>query len=343
MDSRWRPLGLAPLVCALLGVLVGPRGAAADDEISHRRERVSQMTPAEKEQLQRRREQFLSLPSGDREKLRDLATAIDSDPNGAALRDTLARYRQWLKSLSPAEQLSLEGLSPAERIERIRQIQQEQKKEEATIAGEATPRRALTPSDLKTIATWIDGHVWSRREQVLAVVSPEQRNRINKMPEKQQRRAILEAAWVQSRKGAIKLFPPAEFKKLVEQLSPAAQDEFRAAQQKKTVRALMMDWTRMTMADRIGRSPAGGRGPGPFMQRELERFLREELSAEEQERFSQMPPERKWRQLHRLYIERTPKAAENAADDPPAADAPAASGDSPAAANVGGERATSGS
>jgi hypothetical protein len=113
---------------ALLGCLVLAAPARAQESAAQRQQRIESMSPAAKRELLRQQEKFDALPLAEQERLRELHRQLSdpSNPDAPALRRVLHEYSEWLKTLSTADRRELLDLAPAERIERIKQVQNEQ-------------------------------------------------------------------------------------------------------------------------------------------------------------------------------------------------------------------------
>jgi hypothetical protein len=116
--------GFGLLIVCLLSLIPG-RIARADEPFASRRQRIEKMDSAQKEQILRRHKQFHAFKPEDREQLRNLHRDIENDPDRDELRRVLDRYYDWLKTLSSYQLMELRKLSPEERIERIKVLQQE--------------------------------------------------------------------------------------------------------------------------------------------------------------------------------------------------------------------------
>ena len=104
-----------PLLIGLLG-RCSPRSARAIDALAERRQQIESLSADQKEELRVKFAKFEALSSDEQEQLRRLHEQLDSDPQGNQLRRTLARYHEWLKSLSPSDRADLLVLPPTERL-----------------------------------------------------------------------------------------------------------------------------------------------------------------------------------------------------------------------------------
>ena len=121
------------MVCWL--VLIAGQMARADEPLASRQEQIEDMDLVQMEQLLQRHKQFHAFKPEERERCRSLDRAIENDPDGDELRRVLDRYYDWLKTLSSYQLMELRKLSPEERIERIKTLQQEQGLQERRRSG----------------------------------------------------------------------------------------------------------------------------------------------------------------------------------------------------------------
>ncbi len=86
------------------------------------RRRIEGMSPAEKERLRARREQFAALDAAEQTHLRRLHEDLAADPEAEALWAVAERYFEWLKPLPPFVRAELLALPPVERVERVERL-----------------------------------------------------------------------------------------------------------------------------------------------------------------------------------------------------------------------------
>ena len=87
-----------------------------------RRAYIEGLTPHDRKDLSERRERFLALTPDARQRMGNLDRELAADPRAAELREVLARYGQWLLTLSLDVRAELRGLKPEERLARISQL-----------------------------------------------------------------------------------------------------------------------------------------------------------------------------------------------------------------------------
>jgi len=119
------------------GQTVKPPTAAAETPLA-RRERVEQMTPQEKDQLNRKAGRFFELPLDEQRQLRALHEAIQQHPQRDELYRVMFSYYDWLKTLTAGEPTDLHQLGPEERLAKIKQIE----------------GKRLTNEDRQAVETW---------------------------------------------------------------------------------------------------------------------------------------------------------------------------------------------
>ncbi len=116
------------LIFAVFLVLVCGDTARADEPSEARRERIENMDAAQKEQLSQRHKQFHDdFDKQERERFRELHRDVEHDPDCDELRRVMDRYYAWLKTLSSYQLMELRKLPAQERIERIKELQQQQR------------------------------------------------------------------------------------------------------------------------------------------------------------------------------------------------------------------------
>jgi hypothetical protein len=285
---------------AVATVLSVASAAAAADDMASRRLQVSQMTPAEQQELLRKQEQFAALPLEEQDRLRALQAAIDTDAHADRLRQVLKNYHEWLKTLSPAERAELAELAPEDRVKRIKQLQQRQRvaRQEAQLA------EVLSVKDMQAIIRWTENILWEHRDKVLEQLPPEWRKRLEKEDQQKQRRQLLLAASFSSRRSGLHplaLVKPADIEELTARLSDPAKQELAKATDLAEQRKVVRGWIGASM-HRL--EPWQGRRklPPPADQ-ELADFFQNELRPPQRDRLLKMPNEQMREELRRMYFE----------------------------------------
>lgn len=118
----WSGVGLVVVIAIplLLAAALHDPTAAAN------RRTIAAMTEAEREELERKYQEYLALPEAERRKLRELHKALQQDP---ALSQTRARYEEWSNTLSPWERLALRDEQNVEsRLEIVREAREDQER-----------------------------------------------------------------------------------------------------------------------------------------------------------------------------------------------------------------------
>lgn len=289
----------AALALAMVVVCTGATPIERQELLS-RQAKVEALSPAEKQQLERNEQRFAALPAAEQDHLRKLADDLESDPAEAHLKQILARYHEWLKTLSPGQRAELLELPIAERVERIKQIKEQQARHRprkpANVEG-------LSPDDLPKIAHWFDDSIWARRQEIIKTLGPETAEKLEQMPEQERRRYLAFSVWGRLHRWDGDLSPllMAETAKLVDQLSPAAAAKFNATPEAER-RQLIRQWLRAAFTDRMERMGPGRKMPLASNE-EIEAFFEESLSAGEREWLLNMPRDEMQRELRRLYVQ----------------------------------------
>jgi len=264
-NLRWRMTFCVLLAAASL-LLVG----ATEEELARRRQRIEQMTPAEKAELARKQDRFFRLPREKQEQLRQLHERLDAQSDGEALRDVMRRYCDWLDTLLPYARNELEKLPVAQRVESIKQ-------------------RRYLGQDTRAVREWGKAHferlgLTPRKlfsDWMVQIRSPEQR-RMMHSPEKAE-------SW------RVKFFrlEEADLSTLRDQFSPATRewfDKLSPEQQRRRVAAMLVEAMRRD------------RPPEVVGEEQLaEFFTSKSLSDEQREQLLRMPGDEMHSALVRLY------------------------------------------
>jgi len=132
------------------------------DHVRAHRERIANMTQAERERLRRRADRYFEeLTESDRQRLRQLHRDLQTHPNADELKRVMQKYNEWLASLSAYEQKELrDRLENAQTLEDKRQIVEEfqQKQDEERYV------RSLDDRSRKILLREPD---WKKRRQMI--------------------------------------------------------------------------------------------------------------------------------------------------------------------------------
>jgi hypothetical protein len=171
-------------VALLLGA--GTGGDKGSRLAQHRRE-IAQMTPAQRTQLDRNYRLFLEMSPESQQRYRELHQQLQAAENAEALRITLDRYRNWLKTLSPFQREELRAISDLdERIDRVRELKEQQATPEPL--SEEDPRLSredlaamidAIAKDLSIASAELDGKTeWQRSMFVLNSLAQSKRDQL---------------------------------------------------------------------------------------------------------------------------------------------------------------------
>jgi hypothetical protein len=261
-----------------------------DDVLADRRQRVEQMSPAEKQELWELQQRFYRLDPEQRDRLRQLHAEMENQPEAERLRAIMARYANWLKTLPAGERAELLSLPPEERIAQIRAIVQRQ----ATSQMRYLVADELSDRDLAAIVFWMKDIVRRREPEILQKLPMLPRGMLDAMGPEQRVETMVRAIHQRFGLRPDLLRPTAEdIQRLKEQLSPAAVGRMEQAREEGQLTELAENWIRAALA--------GRRGGPPVDRAELERFYREELDEDEREFLESLPRERMHSRLMLLY------------------------------------------
>lgn len=267
---------------------------AEADELQMRRQRLEAMSAEEKDALRRKKERFERLPEAEQQRMRELHAALANHENGDKLKDVLARYNQWLKTLPSAERAKLLGLPADERIEQIKLLRQQQVNKTYGLLGE----KQEPPGDLVKLFLWANMFVRRHEREILAELPPQYREQIALADPRRRQRMLLSAViGLMGRRPSQRLPQPSvqEMEQLKDALSPQAKKMLE--NEPDAARRIMMvqRWLQVAVFARL---------LPPIEDGALRRFFNEELTDVEREKFDQLSPDQRQRQLRRLYYMR---------------------------------------
>ncbi len=266
--------------------------ARADDTEAARRRRIENMSNAEKEQLRQRRERFKKLDPAEQERLRQLHRRLQADPKAEQLRRVMNGYCTWLKELPLDRQAELRALEPAQRIERIKQLREEE-------AGR--PKR----EDIEGLFRWLEQYVSKNEARILESMPEPFREKMAELDSGRRRRWLTWMTWGRWQMGRSVKPRSATDDDLAELRSNLSDDARKRLESEPAEKQwqTVADWLRTALRHRMAsrRFEAPMR---PELQKELDDFFEHELSPEEQERLLNLPGEEMQRALRWAYLSR---------------------------------------
>ena len=180
-SSRWR-LGLVAVMAASAAAW-----CAADETVEQRRARIEQMSPEARRQLFEDWRRFESLPREERDQLRQLHNDIEAHQNREELERVMKAYYDWVSDLPDFDRAELARLSPAERVAKVVELQQQQQRRgfrgrpggsfgHGVFAGK-TGIPILSPEDVEAVRKWILRYAVDRRRELAAALTREAREK----------------------------------------------------------------------------------------------------------------------------------------------------------------------
>ena len=344
-EKGWgtRPAAPVPALVwlAVIGVGVLWVGVLrAEESPEARRARIENMDAAEQEQLLRSRERFAGLEPAERERLRRIHREIDDDPHAGKLRVVMHRYYEWLKTLTPYQRAELRELPPAERIERIKQLRQEQADRHGRWARLVEGSRSEqikrlfqnrghkggkrpNPQDVEGLLRWV-GECGTRYGPRYLEGLPEARRKqlegqLAKFKDAARRRGMLGIIWLRSHlEDPEGLSPEGEraLSDLRSKLSPATRQRLEALPADEQWRT-MAGVLRLVVLHHYVARRVGPSVPPVVNEEELSGFLEKELSPAMRDRLLSLPPEEMRQRLVEMYLRsKWPESSARSPDRP---------------------------
>jgi hypothetical protein len=134
-------------------VLIGQVDLASSPEDSRRdnQQRLASMSDEELSELKSHKQRFDALSPSEQDQLRQLHAQLSNHPQEAQLRVVLDRYYEWLKTLNATERAELLSLTSDQRIDRIRELRQEQRGERFSLVIDE-----LSADDRTKLFQWVE-------------------------------------------------------------------------------------------------------------------------------------------------------------------------------------------
>jgi hypothetical protein len=269
------------------------RGNGAAKTFDERRAWIEALSPADKEQLQRRFERFQALSPAEQPRLIELHAALEHSPDAAQLRQTMFGYSEWLKAQPLYRRADLAELGPQQRVERVRKFLDEDAQAKA---------RDPSPKDREKALQWLDRYAAKHEKRLLDLLPPDRRGQTERIPAQFRPRAlawtVLER-WQAGSAGKPSPLGEAELAELRAELSPELR---RTLESKPTAdqARIIGGWVRREMWGQWG----GRRAPSADEEK-LVQFFEQDLSNEERDRLLGLSGEEFQAELRRMYFMRS--------------------------------------
>jgi hypothetical protein len=249
------------------------------------------LNPEQRAELSRKRTRFEGLKPAVQERLRTLHRELVADPHSERLYQVLVRYQQWLKTPTSSQRAELAGLSPPDRLDRIRHLRQDQERRRFV---ELSDKSNFNPDDASVVMQWLGDYLEHHADDLIRRVPPHIRGFLQGQSDPQRRRRALGFAVLRfGDQMELPVPSPQEFEELALQLSPKLAKELRSVKDADTKSQLVRGWLRARMLSATA--------PPPVSEEDLVVFYTEELPPEEQERLERLPAHEMHDQLEQIY------------------------------------------
>lgn len=242
-----------------------------------RRAWIEELAPSQKAQLETQFRRYQRMDEADREQLQSLVQNITDAQDRSELEATLAGYSRWLKRRSPGEQAELRRLPTDERLERVRQLAN---------ADRRDSRHLLSLDEERALQEEVLDFVERRQEQFLEELSRQgNRNPQRRMERQSMAVVALGMIWREMRDDDRR---ERLYDQLTARLSPETQVYFESLRGRERSRQLWQ-WIVDALRPKFG-------------PQELEQFFAKELNNDQREYLLGLPRAEMEEQLQRLFV-----------------------------------------
>jgi len=281
---RWAVLVVSlPLLLPNLVVAAGDDTSATTNQ-----HRLEAMSDAEKTEFLRKKRRFDELTSEEQARLRSLYAQLQADPNRDRLIGVLQRFGEWLKTLPPGERAQLLSLPPAERVARIKEIQNSREERRFNMMVDGR----LGKSDLKAILKWVGEYVRRHKDKILALIPTSFRpseDALREMSDASKQRML---GFVLLRNSSSFTLSPDDTAQLRSTISHDAQEFLDKLEGDENRTRVLWSWIRAALFSRMR---------PPVSPEALREFFLEKLEPEKREYLEGLPRDQMLRELQDLY------------------------------------------
>ncbi|WP_254507849.1 hypothetical protein [Anatilimnocola floriformis] len=247
------------------------------------REDLRALSPEEKAALLQKKERFDALAKEEQDRLRALNTSITSSEHGDQLHRTLDRYHEWLKSLTTKQRADLLGLPAEQRVERIKELMQEQERARLRDLG----GKQLPEDDIDAIFGWLDEYMKQHEDKYLERLPDDVRKRILDQEEVSRRRSLMRGIIMRGPRNDFPMPLREDFERLLPKLSGATRAALDSAKTPEEKQQLARQWIFSAMISKV--LPAAS-------EEDLKKVF-SELPPDQRERLERKSPEELKREL----------------------------------------------
>lgn len=265
---------------ALLLLLLATTSVLADPPT---RESLEALSAEEKKALLEKKVRFDALPAAEQQRLRELNTSITAAANSQQLHSTLDRYHEWLKSLTTKQRADLLELPTEKRIERIKELMQEQERSRLRDLG----GKQLPELDIDAIFNWLDEFMKQHEDKYLERLPEEFRNKLLDQEEVSRRRSLMRGIIMRGPRNDFPMPMREDFDRLLPTLSAATRAALESAKTPEEKQQLARQWIFSAMISKVL----------PAASEEDLRKVFNELPPDQRERLERKSPEEVKREL----------------------------------------------
>lgn len=265
---------------ALLLLLLAATSVLADPPT---RESLEALSAEEKKALLEKKVRFDALPAEEQKRLRELNTSITSSANSQQLHTTLDRYHEWLKSLTTKQRADLLELPADKRIERIKELMQEQERSRLRDLG----GKQLPELDIDAIFNWLDEFMKQHEDKYLERLPEDYRKKLLDQEEVSRRRSLMRGIIMRGPRNDFPMPMREDFDRLLPTLSAATRAALESAKTPDEKQQLARQWIFSAMISKVL----------PAASEEDLRKVFNELPTDQRERLERKSPEEVKREL----------------------------------------------
>ncbi len=268
-------------------VLITAGGAGDDD-----RDRLKSLSPEQINAIKRNQERFNKMPPAEQQRVRDLHERLNKHEQSSQLTSLLSNYASWLRNLPAGQRAELLSLPSKERLEKIREIINDQEQERfRRLAADN-----LTKNDHQALVEWTRTLAEKRKEILIEKFPESTKSHFEKASESQQ---TIMLTYSLLRSSDDLNVDEKEYDSLLSNLSDSAKTTLEEAKGHEKKVSVVREWIRVAAFSRM--RSFGRREPVP--EEKLTEFYGE-LSDRLREYLNSLPSDRMKRELERLYHSR---------------------------------------
>lgn len=262
--------------------------------------RIQNLSPEEKQDLERKTQRFQELDGKERDRLRKLNAEIESSPDSKELLLVMEAFSQWFQHLSPEERVRFRNVTNAdERLVLVKSILEEHREKAKRLADEKRHQEwkakvdSLSQQDAAVIYEWVKSFITKNEQRILSFMPPPMKSRLEMITDQDKRAQVLMSMAFMKMPNMEAVRPERdEFMSLHDKLSPTARKLLEEQTDPVQKHQLFHSWVLKVIWEKSYPNVSD---------KVLKDFLQQRMPSKARLMIENLPPDERERELKQIY------------------------------------------